>query len=370
MKFIISIIGVSTGLILSVFGQDREEVLQMWDDPQPYLNEILGGIRDKNSGSENDQVLSDRIRGLAYAINQEIISAESENWGKPSPARLKIINKWAVILEPHIEELLSLAMNSGKSRERSSIQARSILDFAGPTRDFERHVRLYFTESNNETVSAAAYLLYKHRLLTNPDIDILRANIQSINNYESKRYALLGLSFYGATDGIPVAQEILRSAPESDTDQDNIAQYRGALELIQNLGPAAVSLLPDLDELILKISKSHINGSKSGILIKLHFARDLITGNQPMQERFAANGSGPLALTIANSSQLDSQDELPSKDSSDMSPEADSQSVSSKSHDVIADKFGLISCEVIAILTGLLTIVVIVWLKIRKSKSI
>ena len=340
----------------------------MLKNPQPYLNAIREGIKDGNPSWESDQELSDRIRGLAYSINQEIISAESKDWGNPSPARLKIIEKWGSILEPYTKELLVLAIEESATRENSSTQASSLLDFAGPTKQFEQHVRYYLTESKPKTASAAAYLLYRHRLLTSADIDTLRGVIQSNKQSDGKGSALISLSFYGAADGITIAQEILRSDPQSNVYEKLIARYRDALDLIQNLGPAAESLLPDLDALMLKISGSQQEESKLSILNKLQYARDLVTGKQPMQERFAANGSGPLPLKVGDLPQQKTQDDASRKDATRERPELRRPSVTSNASDAIAKEKSPFPWLTIVSLVGLLALSLVGLLNFRKSK--
>lgn len=287
-------------LTVTIFDKYRDKVIQMLKNPQSYLNAIREGIKDGNPSWESDQELSDRIRGLAYSINQEIISAESRDWGNPSSARLKIIKKWGEILEPYTKELITLAIGEKVTTENSSTQARSLLDFASPSEQFEQNVRNYMTKSSPKTAASAAYLLFEHKVLTNTDIDTLRAIIGATDETESKRLALISLSYYGATDGITIAQDILRSEPKSYIYEKIVAQYRDALDLMQNLGPAAESLLPDLDALITKITTSQPDKAERRILIKMQYAHDLVNGKQPMQERFAANGSGPLPMKVGD----------------------------------------------------------------------
>lgn len=369
MKIIFLIICLPSIFITSLFAQNRDEVVQILKDPQPYLNSIRGEIKDGEKSWESDQKLADRIRGLAYSINQEIISAEAKDWGNPSHARLEIIQKWGVTLEPYTKELLSLAFEERATRENSSTQARSILDFASPTEQFERHVRYYMSESKPIAASAAAFLLYEHRLLTNDDINILRAVISSMDKLESKRLALIGLSFYGATDGIAIAQEILRSGPKSSSYEKLIAQYRDALDLIQNLGPAAESLLPDLDALMSKIRRVQLKESERGILIKLQYSRDLLTEKQSMQERLAANGSGPLTVKIGDLPQRKIQDDASKKDASLERPEKRHASSASKSSDVPAKKTASWPWGIIISFIFLLVVALVAWLKMRKAKS-
>lgn len=367
MKIIIQVIYLFSMFVSSIYGQDRDEVMRMLENPQPYLNAIRDGIRSGDTSSESERKLSDQIRGLAYSINQEIISAESKDWLNPSLDRKKIIKKWGAVLEPYNKELISFAIEGRSTREDSSTQARSILDFASPTEQFEQNVRSYINESSPTNASVAAYLLYEHRLLTNSDIDALRNIISSLDNYESKRAAQIGLSFYGANDGIDDAREVLRSAPESYTYEEVVAQYRDAITLIQNLGPAAKSLLPDLDALIRKISDSQTDNSDRRILAKLQYARDLVTGAQPMQERFAANGSGALPIKIGDLPERKSQDKISRKGAFRDQPKLPRPSDTNNISDAIVKEKPSFSWLIILGLFGLSLTLIAGWLKLRKS---
>ncbi|TAG10802.1 MAG: hypothetical protein EAZ42_02890 [Verrucomicrobia bacterium] len=98
MKKIYFIVYLFSVLIaLPLIAQTREEVFNMWKNPKPYLEAIRDGLKSREvTNWKADAKLGDQIRGLAYAINQEIIHAESKDWGNPSPARIQVIQKWGV----------------------------------------------------------------------------------------------------------------------------------------------------------------------------------------------------------------------------------------------------------------------------------
>jgi hypothetical protein len=365
MKYILSIFILALVFNTSISAQEREEVLKILDNPKPYLEAIQSDIKSRDLSWEGDKKLANRIQGLAYAINQEILAAESKDWAKPSSKRIAIIEKWGAVLEPYTKDLLIVAMEENKTRERSSTQARSILDFAKPTEQFGNEVRNYLNGSRPETASLASYLLYEHRLLTKSDLDILRTIIDTTNKPESKSNALMSLSFYGATDGLENAREILRRKPASNEAQKIVTQYSNALDFITMLGPEVHSLLVDLDALIFEIDKLQIGESKFGLMTKFQYARDLITGKESMQVRLAKNGSGPLALKIGDLPRPETQDDQSRKDTSLERPEKSRSSADSKSSNDIKKESTTFPWMIIASFIGLLVLAACL---ARKSK--
>jgi hypothetical protein len=365
MKYILSIIILALVFNTYIFAQEREEVLKILENPKPYLEAIRNNIKNRVVSWEEDNNLADKIQGLAYSINQEILAADPKDWAHPSDARIAVIEKWGKILEPYAKELLFVAMEERKTRERSSTQARSILDFAKPTEQFGNDVRNYLNESRPETASLAAYLLYEHRLLTKSDLDILRTIIDATDKPESKSNALISLSFYGATDGLEDAREILRRKPASNEAQKIVTQYSNALDFITMLGPEVSSLLVDLDALILEIDKLQIGESKFGLMTKFQYARDLITGKESMQVRLAKNGSGPLAVKIGDSPQPKIQDDQSRKDTSLERPEKSRSPADSKSSDTITEKPAPFPWWLIVSSVGILVLALAGWLKFK-----
>ena len=368
MKHILSIIFLSLTFIASLVAQEREETLKLLKNPKPFLEAIRSDIKNRDLSWEGDKTLGNRIQGLAFAINQEIIHADSKDWANPSPERIAVIEKWGEILAPYVPELLNVAMEESKIRERSSTQARSILDFASPTEQFEQDVRQYMTELNPTTAGAAAYLLYEHRLITDADINILKKIIHATDKPETKPKALMSLSYYGATDGLEIAQEILRSEPTSTNSQQLVKQYADALEFLTNLGPKADALLPDLITLISKLGSSPLDEPKSGLIIKFQYARDVITGKEPMPMRIAKNGSGLITMKFGDSLAPKIQQERSSKDASLDRLKKSHSSGDSKSS-VANEKETVIFPWVIITSFILLLGAVVTWLKLRKSKT-
>jgi hypothetical protein len=276
--------------------QTPEEVLEIWANPIPLLNNILSQIKAaKTEGLdyERDKKLGEDLQGLAYAINQEIMAAESPGWATPSPERKAVIEKWGEILEPYTADLVKMALEKDTRSTRASRQSRSLLDFAPPTPTFANQVRLYIKQSSL-IAFAAADLLYEHRLLSQGDIDILEKNISKAKN-EDEKIRLVGfLKSYGVSDYdsflLEKARSILRSNPKSNTPEDINDHYGVALTIASGLGPDAVSLLPEIETLIANPLIRDL-----GFLPRLEDVRSYITGKNPRQGRFAKNGSGPLS---------------------------------------------------------------------------
>ena len=354
----------------SLIAQTREEVLKMWDDPKPYLEVIRDGI--KNSGDttwENNSKLGDRIRGLAYAINQEIIHAESKDWANPSPARSNVIKKWGAILEPYTKELLTLAMEERKTRYDSSTQARSILDFASPTEALATQVREYIVDTNYRSTSEAADLLFEHRLLSEADRKIIRESMASIEIEQHKIVFAQDMHRYGITDWdqmlIENAKINLESKPKSNKPDDIVDFYGLAINTARLLKTKAHILSPALDALVDYMEK---NCPRCIPFVKS--AKDSVLGlsSDNFDPELAKNGSGPLTVKIGDLTQQNDQDDQPRRDASHERPENYHTSAASKSSDVTAQEKASFPWLTMVSLIGLLALLFVGWLKFRKAK--
>lgn len=341
----------------------------MWENPKPYLEAISDGIKKREGISwEDDSNLGDRIRGLAYAINQEIIHAESKDWSNPSPARVKVIGKWGAILAPYNKELLALAMEERKTRYNSSTQARSILDFASPTEAFASQVREYMVNTNYRLTWEAAPLLYEHRLLSEADKNIIRQSMASITVEGHKIDFAQQMRKFGIDDWddmlIENAKMILESKPKSNKSEDVINFYASAMGTARALKTKAYSLSPLLGALVVYMEKncpSYLAHAKS--------AKDAVNGLVAEDYEEAKNGSGPLTVKIGDLPQQKIQDDASKKDDSLERPEKRHASAASKSSDVNAKKTASCPWGIIVSFIVLLVVAIVAWLKMRKAKS-
>jgi hypothetical protein len=343
----------------------------MWDNPKPQLEAIRSGIKNReNIDWKSDSTLGNLIRGLAYAINQEIIHTESKDWANPSPARIKVIQKWGEILRPYTKELLVLAMEEGKNRYDSSTQARSILDFAEPSEEFASEVRKYMIDTNYRSTWEAADLLFEHRLLSEADKNIIRQSMASIKIEGHKiDFAQDMRRRYGITDWdnmlIENAKMILESKPNKNTPDEIINFYASAMSTARLLKTKAHMLSPALDALVDYMDKncpSYLPHAKS--------ARDSVLGltTDHFEPELAKNGSGPLSLEIGDSPQPKIQDDQSKKDASFERLEKPHFPVDSKSSDAIAEKPASFPWWLIVSSVVILALALAAWLKLRKAK--
>lgn len=276
-----------SGLFTAHSGE--RDVTKIWNDPVPLLNKIRLQTNYQDRNPEEDAALAADIQTLAYAINQEIIAAESPDWGAPSAERKAVIQKWADILAPETQELVDLAFGEGFGKTDSSRQARSLLDFAPSSAAFADQLRDHIDQSPWIAL-AAADLLYEHRLLSEEDKEILREwRPDADHGSDLDRWAL-GVSSVGMLDGLDVAKKALAIAPQGETPEEIIKQYGNCLEIANLLGPDASVLLPNFQTLI-----AHPKVISSGYLRNFEHARNVIIGKQPRLGRYAINGSGPLS---------------------------------------------------------------------------
>jgi hypothetical protein len=368
MKNILSIIILSVAFNASLFAQEREEVLKIWGNPKPYLEAIRSDLKNRDLSWEVDKKLGNRIQGLAFAINQEILAAESKDWAHPSDARIAVIEKWGKILEPYAKELLFVAMEERKTRERSSTQARSILDFAKPTEEFATEIRKYISTSNPRATGEAVKLLHEHRLLSEQDKNVMRQLMSTAKTENEKvRYAQSLYSFE-ITDWedflISNAKFILERKPNSNDPEDVITFYESALRTAGLLKTKAEVLIPLLNALV-----EYMKDKCPGYLPHAESARDAVLGLAPDDFAYAKNGSGPLAVKIGDSPQPKIQDDQSRKDTSLERPEKSRSPADGKSSDTITEKPAPFPWWLIMSSVGILVLALAGWLKSRKSKS-
>jgi hypothetical protein len=167
----------------------------------------------------------------------------------------------------------------------SAKQSRSLLDFAPATPVFADQVRKYLRKGEG-----GADLLFEHRLLTDADKEALRQlRPAEDREYELENWAV-GMSSFGMFDGLEIAKKALSKEPHGETPEEITSPYLRFLRMVNNLGPDAAVLLPEIEALI-----AHPAIITSGYQRNFEYARDVITGKEPRQGRYAINGSGPLS---------------------------------------------------------------------------
>lgn len=283
-------------LSLSFTALGEQDITRIWNDPDPFLNEISLQINNQDRNPEEDAALAADIQTLAYAINQEIIAAESPDWGTPSSERKAVIQKWADILAPETQKLVDLAFGEGFGKTDSSRQARSLLDFAPSSSAFSDQVRKYMHQPLS-TAFRAADLLFEHRLLTDADKETLRERQPDTNQESELERWAVGMSSFGMLDGLEIAKNALSKKPQGETPEEISSQYGNSIAIASLLGPDAAILLPEIKSLI--ADPAIIS---SGYLNHFEYVRDVISGKQPRQVRTAINGSGPLSPWLESES--------------------------------------------------------------------
>jgi hypothetical protein len=274
--------------LFTAHGGERD-IAKIWNDPDPLLKEIRSQIENPNRNHEEDKALAGNIKTLAYAISEELNAADSPNWATPSAERKAVIQKWAKTLAPDTQQLVDLAFGQGFGESRSSVQARSLLDYAPSSPAFADQVRKHINQSLSDSF-AAADLLLEHRLLTDADKEALR----QLRPAEDREYDLgnwaIGMSSFGMLDGLEIAKKALSKKPQGETPEEITSPYLRFLRMVNNLGPDAAVLLPEIEALI-----ANPKIISSGYLKNFEYAKDVITGKEPRQGRYAVNGSGPLS---------------------------------------------------------------------------
>lgn len=348
---------------LVMYAQTKDQLLDMWANPTAYLDKILAKRSIPPESLGYNERLEDDLQAMAFAISVEVQNAESPNWGTPSSERKAVIEKWGKILQPYTGDLVKLVFDKNTQDDSVKTQSRSLLDFAPPTEEFAEQVRTYIKESP-WIAFRAADLLYEHRLLTDADKEALREWRPDAGRESDLERWATGMCVFGMPDGWAIVKKALSKKPQGETPEKITDQYLGFLWIASQLGPDAAILLPEIETLIanpLIIS--------SGYLQKFEYARDVITGKEPRQSRYAINGSGPLAVKIGDSPQPKIQDNQSIKDTSLERPEKSRSPVDSKSSDVTAKETASWPWAIIVSFIVLLVVALVAWLKARKSKS-
>lgn len=286
-----TLVFVTLAVALILLAPAEEDFRQILSNPKPFLEKLENEIRATDRSPAADKALAIDLQNLAYAINQEIIAAESPSWLNPSPERGAVISKWAELLAPHTQNLVELAFGDGFATSEAAKQSRSVLDFAPATPAFAEQVRP-FLNGSPWVAFAAADLLYEHRLLQDADKQIVRGLKPSEESAgELERWAR-GVSSFDMTDGLEIAKRCLASSPRGESPESIVEQYRNGLAIVTALGEQAISLLPELESLIANPAIK-----TAGCLGQFEYARDVVSGKQPRPLRAAKNGSGPLTDT-------------------------------------------------------------------------
>jgi hypothetical protein len=268
------------------------DVRGIWSDPGPVLGSIRSGIGGFDGSRDADRALADKLRTLAYAMNQEIMAAASPDWATPSGNRRAVIRRWAAALASETPMLLKLALSAETAGTASALDALAVLAYAPSTAKFAEQVRPYFNHPGSQGF-AAADLLFEHRLLTEEDKQMLRKR-RPASESDLLEWAV-GISAFGMVDGLDVARRMLATTPQGETGESLISHYGNPLMIARNLGPDAAELLPLMEALI----EDH-RVRASGYLKHFEYARDVVSGRIERPARIARNASGPLSPWLAS----------------------------------------------------------------------
>ncbi len=289
MKVIVCIVMLAP---VAVVAAEEIDVRRIWSDPGPVLGSIRTGIGGFDGSRDADRALADKLRTLAYAMNQEIMAAASPDWATPSGNRRAVIRKWAAALASETPMLLKLALSAETAGTASALDALAVLAYAPSTAEFAEQVRPYFNQPGSVGLGAAD-LLFEHRLLTEEDKQMLRKR-RPASESDLLEWAV-GISAFGMVDGLDVARRMLATKPQGETGESIISQYGNPLMIARNLGPDAAELLPLIEALI-----DDPRVRASGYLKHFEYARDVVFGRKERPARIARNGSGHLSPWLAS----------------------------------------------------------------------
>lgn len=283
----------SSGYAASDF-KDPERLRQAWENPRA----IIGNVQEYAIGfrqlrnQEKDVLVSAEMQNLAFVINQEIIYAHSPDWAHPTAERLKIIEKWALLLEPMLDDLIPLAVSSDFAYTATSKQAKSVLDFASPTGMLRAKTEPYL-DTEGDVPLAAAEILSEHRLLSRAHVEVLENRFEEIPLEDSDRRLLWARRLSGL--GVEKADQylldylknVLSAENSFESGEKLINFYGGVLGDLLRLGPKADSLIPDLEMVISKVERSFPDYVANFVRV-----RKAVSGEIVPPRRWALNGSG------------------------------------------------------------------------------
>lgn len=233
--------------------------------------------------------LTGDVRQLTYWIHREITEAESPDWAHPSPERLGAISRWADFLRPYNAGLLEVAL---RDPGNLSEPVRRLLCYTWPDDVLVKGLRLQLHSMPQRAV-AAARLLHEHRMLSHGDRRDLGLMLGKLEDPAMREGIAISLTEFGMTEGIEAArQKLLRPLDPLDP-QASVADALRAVEVAENLGTRAGSLIPALESKLteLKVHQPEDAG-------QFEYALKLVKGEMPVPERIAVNGSGYLELPL------------------------------------------------------------------------
>ncbi len=266
-------------------------------------------IRVYNSGL-TDVIASPKDTARAMqATTSELINGiykvEAGEGAKPSSQRQELIDRFAALIAPYNNDLLKVGFNRDRALSELAHQCRSLLEHTKPDESFAAELRTHLADLTND--AGYAYdLLFQHRLLTATEKSALGQKVLAEPDRESRIRWAMKCSAMLIPEVVPVLQEML-SVPctlEGTTgstgvfgENEVLSNYRKAIEAINSLGPAAVSVLPLLKTRLQEIEA--ILPSEQARIYSVQFQSAIaqVEGKRPLLIPTAINGSGPLVAT-------------------------------------------------------------------------
>lgn len=262
------------------------DVKGLWTNPKPVLDGIITLIAAGDYDSQENGALAPALQNLAYAISQAIMAVDSPTMLTPTPEREAMIRKWGEILAPYTEKLVPLALDPKTYRTHAGGESRSVLNYALPTESLAHQVRPYLKGPKDVPLDAAR-LLYEHRLLREEDKAILSERYATITELEEQGQWAGSLAEMGMADGLKYSKQTLLAEPSSKNPETFIDFYGAALKVMWKLGPAAKSLLPDLEYRMANLGKF-----RTEYVSHFEHAHDIAAGKKQPDYPIARNGSG------------------------------------------------------------------------------
>lgn len=257
----------------------------------------------RTSSFESKQALADDLQNINYEISQALLSADSPDWGNPSPKRRAIIERAATLISPYNRLLLEMAFDVKKSGLDSvSRQCLSLLDYTKLDAQFRESIGQQ-ARTNLGAGLEPFRLLYEHHALDKSMRKLAAERIRGELDARRKTNMALASAEMGFEEAVPICEQLLSKPFTSEgvvgpkgilADNELSSGYRRAAGALLYLGPKAKPLLPLLiqrrDEIIRALGPKG-----SGIFVGgLEGAMDCLEGRRPVNFLTAVNGSGRL----------------------------------------------------------------------------
>ena len=281
--------------------QKNKTILELEEKTNSLIVEILPKLRSIRQSEEFQkdaelQELAKNIQEIAHGINSLIGTKESKDWATPSPERLKEIERWGRILQPHNTALAEIAINKdGKiSDTHLSSGCLSLISYTSPDDALKLFLEDTIEKADNLTqVTNAITVLHEHRILNEEHRSAL-PKVSSHLSSEKQMEWLATLAGFGVKiDTQTILNYLNNIVFDSKHEDQHISKLKPVFQAIANSGDEAHLFKEPLENI-----QRTFEEIAPGYAVKIDSMIDWIDKGAKPKRQWAKNGSGYLDQPI------------------------------------------------------------------------